>query len=119
MAKDDYEVLVFKILTYLYGVAKRKYFFNPVTFEAVICRKELSEEYLTLILKGMKDEGLVEGVTTVKSWGGNYILSSDISWMSITTAGMRYVKENSQMNKLIDVFKDTVGLFGDLVRLVY
>lgn len=47
MAKDDYDVLVFKILLYYYGVLKREIAYTDVSFKAAIKYKDISEEYLS------------------------------------------------------------------------
>ncbi len=36
MVKDDYDVIVFKLLTYLYAVAKRKIPYNKHIFDAAM-----------------------------------------------------------------------------------
>ena len=36
MEKDDYEVLVFKILTYLYAILKRKQVFDNAVFTKAV-----------------------------------------------------------------------------------
>ena len=59
MANDDYDVVVFKILTYLYGCMKRKYSFDIHAFNAVISKQNVSDEYLSDMLFMATDEGLV------------------------------------------------------------
>lgn len=58
MAKDDYDVVLFKILTYLYGCMKRKYSFDIHAFNAVISKQNVNDEYLSDILVMATDEGL-------------------------------------------------------------
>ena len=69
MAKDDYDVIVYKMLLYLYGCMKRVISFNQAVFDKSIKREELNEGYFTDILRMMQKEGLVDGVNTVKPWG--------------------------------------------------
>lgn len=45
MAKDDYDVVVFKISTYLYACMKRKIFFGVDTFNATISMKNINEAF--------------------------------------------------------------------------
>ena len=45
MAKDDYDVIVFKILLYFYGCLKHDIKFEQVTFEKTVGMKDISEEY--------------------------------------------------------------------------
>ena len=58
MAKDDYDVVLFKILTYLYGCMKRKYSFDIHAFNAVISKQNVNDEYLSDILVMATDEEL-------------------------------------------------------------
>ena len=58
MAKDDYHYLVFRTLTYLYGVLQCKYSFDEKVFLKTVDRTKdgISEEYLTRVLKFMTDD---------------------------------------------------------------
>lgn len=67
MAKDDYDVIVFKILTYLYACVKRKTVFEEAAFYHAI--GEIEKSYLIDILYMMKNEGFIEGVAVQKVWG--------------------------------------------------
>lgn len=118
MAKDDYDVIAYKILVYLYGVMKRKITFQEASFNMIVSRAEVSEEYLTDILRLMQDEGLIEGVTAVRAWGNDYILASDISEISITASGVRYLKENSTMKKVGSALEKTPGAISNLIGIV-
>ncbi len=67
MAKDDYDVVLFKILTYLYGCMKRKYSFDIHAFNAVISKQNVNDEYLSDILFMATNEGLIEGLVFAKA----------------------------------------------------
>lgn len=64
MAKDDYNFLVFKILTYLYACFRRRCHFETTAFK--------------------NREDLIEGLTFVNAWGNDYTLASDYADMFIT-----------------------------------
>lgn len=38
MAKDDYHVIVYKVLLYLYAVLKRKIVFDKISFDVVLSK---------------------------------------------------------------------------------
>ncbi len=116
MAKDDYEVIVFRILTYLYAILKRKTFFDADVFKGKIIG-DISDEYVVDVLRMLQDEALIEGVVVKRFWGTNYMLISDPKDIIITANGIRYLKENSTMQKLKELFKEMVGIIGDLVRI--
>ena len=119
MAKDDYDFLVLKILTYLYGCLQRKYHFDTSAFTQQIITKTVSEAYIVDVLRMMNAEGLIEGLNFVKAWGNDYILISDYEDMSITAQGIRYLLNNDKMRQLKEnILKDAPGLILDLVKLV-
>ena len=119
MAKDDYDVVLFKILTYLYGCMKRKYSFDIHAFYAVISKQNVNDEYLSDILLMATNEGLIEGLVFAKAWGRNSIIANDLSDMRITSAGIRYLNDNSKMTEIKEYLKSTPGLIADLIRLVF
>ena len=47
MAKDDYNVIKFKILVYLYGILKRRYTFTADEFNNLLERNNINDEYLS------------------------------------------------------------------------
>jgi len=118
MAKDDYNVVVFKILTYYYGLMKRRYNFSTEAFEAAISKKDIHDEYFIDILWNMANDGLLKGMTFVKAWEGTYILTSDIEYASITPAGIKCLMENSTMKRMAEHFKESTELISSLIKTV-
>lgn len=119
MAKDDYDVVLFKILSYLYGCIKRKYSFDITSFNAVISKQKVNDDYLSSILHMASEEGLVEGLTFTHAWGMNYIVCNDYSDMTITAKGIRYLKDNSKMQEVKKYLEEIPGIVADLIRLVF
>ncbi len=117
MAKDDYDVLVFKILTYLYACMKRKIVFDETVFSKTTGRDKISEEYFADVLRLMQGEGLIEGVGVVKAWGADYILASDLRDMSITAEGIHYLKDNSKMQEVKQALTDAADVISGLIPL--
>lgn len=118
MAKDDYDVLVFKILVYLYACLKRKILFNQVTFDRGICRDRIDDGYFIDILRMVQEEGLITGVATVHAWDSVYMLLSDLREMRITPAGIHYLKENGTMRKGQKALTGAADIIGSLVGIV-
>ena len=118
MAKDDYDVIVFKILLYFYGCLKRNIKFDKAVFEKTIGLKDISEDYFNQILKMMKDENLIEDIFFTKAWGNVYIPISDLSDITITADGIHYLKENSAMQKAKEYIKEGVDLAAKLIGIV-
>ena len=61
MAKDDYDVVVFRILVYLYAIFKGKQIFDQHIFLKVISKVE--EDYLYRVLEMMRSKSLIR-ITT-------------------------------------------------------
>lgn len=118
MAKDDYDVIVYKILLYLYACMKRTISFDQVVYDATIDKESISPEYLVDIYRLMQDDGLIEGVKYVVAWGGDKIMLSSERDMSITSSGIRYLKDNRTMNKVKDFLLKTAGLVADLITIM-
>lgn len=119
MAKNDYDYIVFKVLTYLYGLFKREYTFDRIAFlKAIIRIDEVSEEYITDILRKMSEEGLIEGAVFQRVWGGEYIMVSGYEELEITTKGIHYLMENSAMQKVRNAVLEGTGIITTLVNLV-
>lgn len=119
MAKDDYDVIVFKILTYLYACRKRKIVFDEDVFKAAISYGAIQEDYFMDIRYMINEEGLIERVGFTKAWGGNVIALFSLNELRISSVGVRYLTDNVNMEKVKDVLRVGFGLLPDLVRLVF
>lgn len=106
MAKDDYDVIVFKILTYLYAVFKGKEVFVQKNYDYAIGRKDINNDYLNRIYKAMSDEGLVEKLSFTKTWGATYIPLFEENELTITPKGIHYLEENDKMKVVGNYLKD-------------
>lgn len=118
MAKDDYDVIVFRVLVYFYGVLKHKIMFEKATFDAAVRKHTNSEEYFAKILKMMQEEGLIQGLVFTKAWGGDVILLSAVEDAEITAKGIHYVEENDKMKRICAALKDTADLIAKLAQIV-
>lgn len=117
MAKDDYDVLVFKILTYLYACLKGKAFYDPDVVEKTFFRG-VTEAYRTYILRHMADSGLIEGYRYTHAWGNVYVSLTDLSECQIAPAGITFLKENSTMKKVLSALQESGDVTVSLFRLI-
>lgn len=62
----------------------------------------------------MQDEGLIKGFSFIKAWSGDIIMTSDFEDPIITAAGVRYLKDNSVMQKVGSALKDVADLIAKL-----
>lgn len=118
MAKDDYDVIVYRVLVYLYACLKREILFDRAVFDATVKKDVDSETYFLAVLKMMQKEGLIEGLTFVDAWGGDSILLSDLSNASITSEGIHYLKENSVMRRVAEALKASVDIIANLADIL-
>lgn len=110
MAKDDYYIIVAKILVFLYkklkGKEKRdiKEYIIPMTNDFPI-----NEDYLNYVIEKMLEQGFVEKVTVIRAWGGD-IVGFDYSEMRITPLGIDYMLDNSRLRKVIEGLKEAAEI---------
>lgn len=110
MAKDDYDVIVFKILTYLYRKLKNnyedEYYLCPLTNDFPV-----TEGYFWSIVEDLQDRGLIKNVVITRAWGGDIILC-DLSSAKITFDGIAYLRDNSRMKKLVNFIKEARAIMS-------
>ncbi|MDO4681095.1 MAG: YjcQ family protein [Aerococcus sp.] len=118
MAKDDYDVIVFKLLVYFYACLKRVTVFKREEFELITTKAGVHEGYLLDILFMMQQEGLIEGLSFTRAWGREWILLGDVSEAKITANGIHYLKTNSQMKQVLNFLLDKADVIVSLIKLV-
>ncbi len=106
MAKDDYFVIVYRILAYLYTQLKGGNLIDPAMLGAdgPLC-KGIPERYWCYILGNMQSQGYIRGVTIQKAWGGATFVTVTRE-CEITPLGIEYLTENSNMKKAVAFLKD-------------
>lgn len=117
MAKDDYDIILCKVLIYFYAILKRKIVFDAQEFDKTV-KKGIDDNYFTDVLRLAQSEGLITGVKTTKVWGGSYIMFSDIEDIEITPAGIRHLKENTAAQRALRWLKETADIISPLAALV-
>lgn len=118
MPKDDYEVIVFKILLYLYGVFKKEYLFQKEVFLKLIDADDLKEGYLESVIRMMANDELISGTKFLKAWGNEYVMTSELSEMEITSKGIAYLKDNKSMQRVKKFFLENVVAIAGLIVTV-
>ena len=101
MASDDFEVVAFKPLSYLYRCMKGG---KKVDIAALRQLVGCSETYFGAVARSLQSKGLVEGFD-FDAFSGIVIDSPNIAAMSdpmITMDGAIFVSENSRMRKAKD-----------------
>ena len=106
MSKDDYHVLAYRLLSYLYQCLKN----GEEVDEAQIYWDEAhrtdkgNERYWNYILKHLTDDGYIEGISFLPVLGGE-AKPRITAAVAITPKGIEYLEENSMMKKAYRVWK--------------
>lgn len=105
MVKDDYFVIVYKILAYLYMKLKdgkeieaEQLMYNGGLFN-------INRKYWVYILYNMVEEGYIRGLNNIKA-GDGYYIKDQLKYCEITPKGIEYLCENSTLEKAKQFFKD-------------
>lgn len=105
MARDDYHVIVYKILAYLYQQLKKGL---PVEKEMLMYDGPLfkiNRPYWLYIIENMVSHGLITGIQNIKA-GDGYYVPEQLSDCQITPEGIDYLCNNSLTEKAKQFLKD-------------
>ncbi|WP_125570918.1 YjcQ family protein [Lacticaseibacillus songhuajiangensis] len=102
MAKDDYFVVAYQLLGWLYSRLKKG--------ETAASAAELMQfganivpSYWMFILRTLSDEGYISGVEYTESFSGPELNTSGVS---ITVKGIEYLFSNTMMERVKKTLKD-------------
>ncbi len=107
MAKDDYFVIVYQILGYLYAQLKtgKKIDSNMIKHDGIMFNIEYS--YWCYIMIHLLKDDYIEGITFNDSGETKLVLGLD--QCQITPKGIYYLTENSKFKKVVKVLKEIKG----------
>lgn len=109
MAKDDYFVIVYQILAYLYRCLKEGERVDPQMLMYDSPLLNINKPYWNYIIENMLQQGFIEGVTTTRAMGRT-VLFTDFTDCRITPVGIEYLCENSTLKKAYRFLKDAKSL---------
>lgn len=113
MAKDDYFVLVYKLLRYLYRCLKEN---TAVSREIVSPDTKdfpIGQEYFSYLLSHLLADGYIEGLVEVGRIGSP-TLFQETTGLSITPKGIAYLEENATMKRVGEL----LGPAGEIASAV-
>ena len=115
MARDDYYVLVYKILSYLYACLKKGIAPDVDEISAESPSIDITRPYWNYIMCHLLDEELIEGAFKVDI--GNTQGVKLAPNFSITPKGITYLEENAMVKKVErfmgnQIVKTASGLLG-------
>lgn len=97
MARDDYFVIVYQILSYLYQCLKKGKEPDPSALSYGSMMLQINKKYWIYIIKTLLEEGYIRGAAV--SYVDNETDIVGLNLMEITPAGIEYLNENSLFEK--------------------
>lgn len=104
MAKDDYFVIVYQILAYLYQCLKKGVDVDARMVAHDSPNININKRYWVYVIDHLSEDGLIEGVVFANSYEGR--IPYELSKCAITPKGIAYLCENSFMEKAKSFLKD-------------
>ena len=102
MAKDDYFVIVYQLLKYLYECLKNGT--RPDENKLTATYFNIPLNYWGYIVDSLSKEGFIDGVKGIPTKDG--IVFNDMKEMMITPYGIQYLFDNSLLQKAKRTLKD-------------
>lgn len=109
MARDDYHVIVYQILSYLYVQLKAG---EPVDGKMLVHDSKylgINERYWKYVIENLVLQGFITGPVIKTAWGNEKIISN-LEETQITPAGIEYLCENSFLSKAKEFLKDVKAI---------
>ena len=113
MSKDDYFVLVYKLLQYLYRCLKQGV---PADWELLSPNSKdfpVNQEYFSYLLSHLLADGYIEGIAEIQK-AGSPVKFKETDGLRITPNGIAYLQENSIMKKA----EKLLGPAGEIADMV-
>ncbi|MBQ8136331.1 MAG: hypothetical protein IJ174_02765 [Clostridia bacterium] len=108
MAKDDYHVIVFRILKYLYGRLKKGEPVEPEMLRNDSKTCNVNESYWRYILISMQEEGMIRGL---KKGKGQYEqLPEQLKDIQITPKGIDMLSDNRLGERVDQLIKGAIKI---------
>lgn len=115
MAMDDYHVVVFQILSYLYACLKEG---KEPDLSAMNNYKEeygINARYWSYIWLHMMEDGLIEGAYAASIMNVEWKSVRFTDALTITPKGITYLMENSMMEKIKQLGANSVAGFASAI----
>lgn len=114
MAKDDYSVIVCKILSYLYKKLKKSEEVDKAYVSVDSPLFDIQQPYWEYIMRHLVSEGLIEGVSLLNVMGREEP-AIRIRNIAISPKGIEYLENNSGMAKA----KEYLHTVKDLADIIF
>ena len=105
MAKDDYHVIVYQILSYLYVQLKAGKPADPAMLAPDSRYLGINRKYWLYIMKNLINDQLISNVTITELWDGEPDIQG-LEDAEITPKGIEFLCDNSFLSKAKEFLKD-------------
>ena len=105
MAKNDYFVIVYKVLGYLYDCLKRGNDPDLNYLEQIFEVANVGADYSDYIYGSMYKDGLIQGIALISMRNKKFQGIKFLPDFSITPIGIEYLQNNSSMAKAAEYLK--------------
>lgn len=109
MARDDYPVIVYQILAYLYVKLKEGGKVEGKMLEPDSKYLQINERYWNYIIGNLLNDGYITGITATRAWG-NDVIYEDLDKCRITPKGIEYLCNNAFIEKAKRFLKDVKAI---------
>lgn len=109
MARDDYPVVVYQVLSYLYVCLKNGEKADPKMIQNDGPFFRINYSYWAYIMDNLQKSGKIRGITIARAAGKERIIL-DLEDCEITPEGIEYLCDNSFLSKAKSFLKDAKGI---------
>ncbi len=109
MSKDDYHVIVYQILAYLYTQLKAGEAVDPNLLSPGSRYLNINERYWTFIMENLLNDSIISGIAITAPWGGEKVVMN-LEKAMITPRGIEYLMDNSFLNRAKELLKDAKAI---------
>lgn len=108
MARDDYFVMAYKLLKYLYECLKKGKKPDSEQIKHNTKHFPVGEEYFNYLIETLTRDGYLRNVIIIDMDNTTFVRFDDD--IQITPKGIEYIEDNSMMKKIANGIKDFGGM---------
>ena len=109
MSKDDYYVIAYKLLSYLYSCLKVGDYpidIKNLTHDSYVLKIDINGLYWEYVVRHLYEDGYIDGIDVIDVCGLNFPVVKINSWIEITPSGIDFLNNNSNMIKVKAFLKE-------------
>lgn len=115
MAKDDFHVVVYQILAYLYHCLKKGIPVDAKNLEHNSQYFQINQSYWCYILHHLQSMNMIEGLGFIQVDGQDDPMPVNLEHCRITPEGIEYLCDNSFLEKAKKFIKETKDIISPFI----